>query len=294
MRDLALDALQTRAVAAGAAGLLEWMRPVGAEKRARWILDLRALSFEGSAYTVLGGGADAAYSEVRDTRVTTASHRMLATRGDVLLDREGVDFDWHNRLSVAFAKADYDDADDQETEDTLRLSSELRVPPWTLPVIDAVPFVNVAGATEFTPTEDNPRKKLLEGVVGGSWTGPVIRSTKTGLVVAHDFSTARPNPQVGVMAATDIRLELPASVWYAALEGRYYIPGLGVDDASELGLSLAGRTGLDVPLVDRLALGLFVDLFAYRGQVPRTREPGASLIGGLALKYDRRFKPSLW
>lgn len=294
LRDLALDALATRSEAAGVEGVLDWMRPVGAEKRARWILDLRALSFEGSAYSVLGAGADEAYSEVRDTRVTTASHRMLAARGDVFLNREGVDFDWSNRLRIAFAKAYYDDSDDKETEDILQLTSEVRAPPWALRIIDAVPFANLAGGTEFTPTEDNPRKMLLEGAVGLSWSGEVVRSTKAGWVVAHDFSAGVPDPQVGLLAATDLRLELPGSVWYAELEGRYYFPGIGVDNATELSMLLKGRTGLDVPLIDRLALGLFVDLFAYRGQVPRTRDPGASLIAGVALKYDRRFKPSLW
>jgi len=46
-----------------------------------------------------------------------------------------------------------------------------------------------------------------------------------------------------------------------------------------------------VPLVAQLALGLYVDLFAYRGQHDTTSELGASLVGGVALKYDRRLKP---
>ncbi len=291
LRDLALEALAARG-AGGPTALTAWMHPTGADKRARWVLDLQQLAFEGSVYAAVGAGAgaDDGYAEVRETRVRTASHRLVAARGDVYLNREGVSVDWVNRLHLEFAKGFYEDAEDQETADDLRLSTELQVPPWTLPVIDGVPFANVALVSEFTPTEGNPRKKQIEGALGLLWKGGIVTQARGAALVVHDFSTDTPDPQLGALAALGLRVELPSAVWSADGEVRYFIPDIGADEPSELGLVAKLRTGLDVPLVARLSLGVYVDLYAYRGQVPATHDPGASIISGLSLKYDHRLK----
>lgn len=297
LRDFAVRALRSRAEADGASGLAAWMHPSGAEKRARWVLDLRALAFEGSLYGALGAGADDGdgYGEVRETRVRTASHQLVAARGDVYFNREGVSVDWVNRLHVEFAKGFYEAAEDQETADDLRLSTELQVPPWTVPVIRGVPFGNLAFASEFTPTEGNDRKKQIEGSLGLLWSGGIVQQARAAALVVHDFASDLPDPQVGALAAIGLRIELPSSVWFADGEVRYFIPEIGVDDASELGVVGKLRSGFDVPLFARLSLGIYVDLFAYRGQVPATHDPGASVISGLSLKYDQRLKlGGLW
>ncbi|MCB9544228.1 MAG: hypothetical protein H6703_17505, partial [Myxococcales bacterium] len=293
VRDLAVDALGARADEPAA--LLAWMHPSGAAKVARWVLDLQSLAFEGSVYQVVGAGGDNAandgYGEVRETRVTTADNRLIAARGDVYLNREGTAFDWVNRLHVEFAKGYYDVAADQETADEARLSTELQITPLVVPGIGGVPYVNLAYATEFTPTDDNPRKKQLEGTLGLVWKGEWLISARAAGLVAHDFSSPVPDPQVGALAAFDLRVPLPASVWFTTAELRYYIPGIGEDAPNELGVIAKARTGLDVPLLGRLALGVYVDVYGYRGQVDAAHDPGASIISGLSLKYDGRFKP---
>lgn len=291
LRDLAVEALAARSEG-GPTALTAWMHPSGADKRARWVLDLQQLAFEGSAYVTVGAGTgvDDGYDEVRETRVRTANHRLVAARGDVFLNREGESVDWVNRLHLEFAKGFYEEAADQETADDLRLSTELQVPPWTLPAIGGVPFANVALATEFTPTEGNPRKQQIEGALGLLWKGGIVTQARGAALVVHDFSTDVPDPQLGALAALGLRVELPSSVWTADGEVRYFIPNIGADDASELGLVAKLRTGLDVPLFARLSLGIYVDLYAYRGQIPATHDPGASVISGLSLKYDHRLK----
>ncbi len=290
LRDLAVDALGARARAGGADAVAGLMHPTGAAKRARWVLDLQQLGFEGSLYSVAGAGTGDDYAEVRETRVRTLSHRLVTARGDAYLTREGIDVDWVNRLHLEFGKGDYDDAEDQETADDVRLSTELQVPPLTVPGINGVPFVNLAFATEVSPTEGNPRKKQVEGTIGLLWKGGIITQARGAALVVHDFSTDVPDPQLGALAALGLRVDLPSSVWTAEGELRYFIPGIGVDDPSELGIVAKARTTLAVPLFARLSLGLYVDLFAYRGQVPATHDPGASIISGLSLKYDHRLK----
>lgn len=293
LRDLAVDALASRGD--DPAGLAQWMHPSGASKVARWVVDLQSLALDASLYKVVGaGGAHAAndgYGEVREQRVTTAENRLIAARGDAYLNREGVAFDWVNRLHVEFAKGYYDIGDDQETADELRASTELQVPPLIVPVIDGIPYINLAYVTEFTPTDDNPRKKQLEGTLGLLWKGEWLVSARLAALVAHDFSTDVPDPQLGALAALDLRVPLPAAVWFTTGEARYYIPGIGEDAANELGIIVKGRTGLDVPLLGRLALGVYVDVYAYRGQAPIAHDPGASVISGVSLKYDGRLKP---
>ena len=64
------------------------------------------------------------------------------------------------------------------------------------------------------------------------------------------------------------------------------------DDDTELGVTVEARTGFDLSIWRGLALSVYLDGFLYRGQVESTREPGASLIGGFGLKYDRRLRLS--
>jgi len=266
------------------------MHPTGADKRSRWVLDLQQLAFEGSLYSAAGAGTGDDYAEVRETRVRTESHQLVTARGDVYLNREGLSVDWVNRLHVEFGKGFYDAAEDQETADDLRLSTELQITPWRLPGLGGVPFANLAFASEFTPTDGNPRKRQLEATLGLLWKGGIVTEARGAALVVHDFSTDVPDPQVGALAAVGLRVELPSSVWSTDGELRYFIPGIGVDDRSELGVIGKVRTALDVPVFARFALGIYVDLYAYRGQVPATHDPGASVISGLSLKYDHRLK----
>lgn len=290
LRDLAVTGLGARMRASGAEGVAARMHPSGADKRARWVLDLQQMAFETSVYTAAGAGTGEAYAEVRETRVRTASHQLVTARGDAYLTREGVEVDWVNRLHIEFGKSYYDEGADQETADDLRLSTELQVPPLKVPGIDGIPFVNLAGVTEFTATEGNPRKQQVEGTLGLLWKGGIVTQARGAALVVHDFSTDVPDPQLGALAAIGLRVELPSSVWVTDAELRYFIPGIGVDDPSELGIVAKARSSLDVPLFARLSLGLYLDLYAFRGQVPATHDPGASIITGLALKYDHRLK----
>lgn len=294
VREVVIDALAARS--GEPERLLALLRPAGTDLASRWVVDAREVAVEASLYSVLG--EQAAYGQVRETRVTTAAHRLVGSRGAFSVSREAASLDWVNSLRWAFAKAYYLEGDDQETADDLVISSELRLQALSIGGRDSgVPFVGGAWLTEFTPTEnpetgeENPRKKRVEGALGLLWKGEVLAAARIAAVVAHDFAEEEPDPQVGFLGVLQIRQPLGPVLLGLDLEARYYLPGVGLDSPSALGTILAARAGLDVPVLAGVAVGIFADLFGYRGQHETTGDPGASLVSGFALKFDRRFKP---
>ena len=291
VRDAVLGALVSLG-AGGEAPIVARLHPGGIEPPARWIIDLDDLSVEGRNDSI--HGPTGAYSDVRETRVTTGAHQSVAARGDLYIRRQGRDIDWVNHAAGAFAKAYYDDAEDQETADEASVDTELQIRAWPLfGDDDGVPFTNIAYHTEFTPTEGNPRKKRLEGSVGLDWTGLGLwRSARLAFLLGQDFAEPDPSPEVGFLGAFELRHDLPRAIsWYARGEGRYYLPDLDRDTDSELGTIVTARTGLEVPVFGGLKFGVFVDLFGYRGKVDATSDPGASLQSGVTLGYSRLWKP---
>lgn len=282
----------------GASAFVPWLGTPPTGPAPRWVFELSQMSVEGKSYTASDDGE--AYDQVRETRVNTATNSALALRGVLGVAREGADINWVNRARFGFEKAFFADEGDgpseQESADELVFSTELQAPIWRLAALGGMPFSTVSYGTEFTPTEaedgaENPRKKQLDGTLGLLWKGPVLKTARLGALVTHDFASPLPDPQVGLLAAMMLRKKLDIGVWNVNAEARYYVPGIGEDDPSELGVVLKARTGLDVPVVAQLAVGVYVDLFAYRGQHETTQDLGASLVGGVALKYDRKVKP---
>ncbi len=290
LRDAVLDTLEASDAASLPARL-----SATPPKPDRWLLDAKGLRLEYSQYSVVGDQTP--YAEVRETRVTTRENRALRVAGDLIAAREGAALNWVNTAHFEFAEATFDAGTAQETEEELadqaRLASELQVLAW--PILGGAPYLNLAYATEFTPTESetgtNPRKKRVEGGLGALWKGTYLKSARLGAVLAHDFASEVADPEVGALAALEVRVPVSILVWHLSAEARYYLPDIGEDVDSELGLVLKGRTGLDAPVYGGLTLGVFVDAFGYRGQVEQTQDLGASLISGVALGFDRVFKP---
>jgi hypothetical protein len=243
-----------------------------------------------SRYSTQGG--QAAYANVRETRVTTKNNRSIGVRGEVNLLREGTDLNWSNRATFGFDKAYYEDAEDQETNDALRFTTELQLP--LLGVLGAVPYGSIAYATEFTPTEsdegENPRKKQVEGNLGLAWKYKKLRISRLGLLVTRDYASDIAEPQMGVNASTDLRFPMGRVTLFCTGEARYFVPDIGRDDDTELGLTVAVRAGLYLKLFRGFTLSIYGDSYVYRGQVETTDSVGSSFIGGLGLTYDQRLR----
>ncbi len=316
LRDAVLDTLEARALRLGPEGLLPLMHPVGNAKEPRWAIDFQKVEFVASRYSTFGPRD--AYGEVRETRVTTQENTSIAGRGGVFLRRDAASVDWLTGVRADFALATYEDDAEQETADSVRALTELQVHAWA--VGGGAPYVNVSYETEFTPTTrletepvldpdgnpaldadgnailrefevDNPRKKRVEGGLGLVWSGEVVTSARIGAVVGHDFASEIADPEVGGLASVSLLVDLSPLTWSFDGELRYYLPGLGEDDPTELGTILQARTSLLAPVVGGLSMGVFVDLYGYRGQVDATSDPGASLITGVGLTFDRFLKP---
>ncbi len=317
LRDAALDALTSLSQRQGAPALLDRMRPVGDAEESRWAVDFQKLELLASRYSTFGSRD--AYAEVRETRVTTSENTALALRGGAFLRRDSAAVDWVTGARVDFATADYEDDGEQETADSLRLSTELQA--HALSLGSGVPFVNLGFETEITPTTrietepvtdaagapatdadgnavtrevevDNPRKKRAEAIMGLLWSGKLVTAARVGGVLAHDFASMVRAPEVGALASLSAAVPLDPFTWTFDGEARYHVPGIGANDASQLGVVLQARTALLVPVVGGLSLGLFLDLYGYRGQVSDTSDPGASLVSGVGVSYDRFLKPA--
>ncbi len=265
----------------------ELLRPLGEERVRRWVLDIKELSFETSTYS--NHGPQGPYADVKESRVSTAQNVSFSAQGDISLRRESPRLDWVNQIHGAFAEARYEEAPTQETLDELQLSTELQL--HSLDLLIGTPYSSLSFATEFTPTDENPRKKRGEAAVGLLWSGEFIKQARLASVMARDFAEEISDPELGFLAQLEISRELEKLEWYGELEGRYYIPEIGEDSETELGAIFRLRSGLDLPVVGGFGVGIFLDLFAYRGQVEGAHDPSASLMSGLRLKYDRVWKP---
>ena len=215
----------------------------------------------------------------------------MAVGGTVGVGWQSRPLTWMNALDFGYAKAWYDDAEDQETEDALALSTELQVGRWTMQSSGAIPFLQGAFATEFTPTDGengpNPRKLQADGILGFLWRGPVLKTARVGFVTTRDFSSPVTDLQAGFLGRIETKMALPIGKWVNTAELRYYLPDIGEEDESELALRAQGRTAFAVPLIGPLSLSVFVDAFGYRGQVAPASDPGLNLMSGLSLTLDQ-------
>lgn len=294
LRRLALSALE----GAQPAQMVDWLKAKPALE-SRWIWDARELALGGSHYGVYGPRD--AYAQVRETRVSTGPNVALNLRSDLGLRREGVALDWLNRVRMDYAKSYLEDGVEQETADQVLLDTELHFRVLAFgSKADITPYTTMQFATEFTPTtyveegtgieRANPRKARLEGAVGLVYKPSWLDELRVAALVGHDFADAVAEPQWGGLVSLKLDRSVEWLRWRNELELRVYAPRVGAEVASELGGILRGRTSLDVPIFAGLGVGLFFDVFAYMGTPASTREPGASLVSGAMLNFDRLVK----
>lgn len=263
-------------------------QPQGAAVTPEWFLDLNGLSLDLQQYRNVGDISG--YSAVRETRATTPNNVTYALNFDASLGRDGPRATWFFRSQAAFGELRAAGEEPVETRDDLVFQTELRAHALSLTgrgaQLPVVPFVNVLYDTEFTRLEEaRARQQELRETLGVVLRPPVFEELKVGLLVRQDF-VAEDNFEFGFQSSGLQKARLGAFSVETVFDLRYFFPDDG-DGEDQLGLTFNLRSTLGAPLLDRLALGLFADLFVFQGKVESLRSPRASLILGLTLRYDR-------
>lgn len=263
-------------------------QPQGAAVTPEWFLDLNGLSLDLQQYRNVGDISG--YSAVRETRATTPNNVTYALNFDASMGRDGPEATWFFRSQATFGELRAAGEEPVETRDDLVFQTELRAHALSLTGrgarVPLVPFVNVLYDTEFTRLEEaRARQQELRETLGVVLRPPVFEELKVGLLVRQDF-VAEDNFEFGVQSSGVQKTRLGAFSVETVFDLRYFFPDDG-DGVDQLGLAFNLRSTLGAPLLDRLALGLFADLFVFQGKVESLRSPRASLILGLTLRYDR-------
>jgi hypothetical protein len=266
----------------------------------RWAITLDDGSLLLSSYQ---NANNEAYSQVRNTRVTTPGSFALGGKGKLAMVLDGPAFAWENRAKATYRQATAAKAGlqvTQKTDDEIVLTSELRLKRLGVPLPDGmvrlVPFVNTNYTTQFVPDEADgkpkPRRAELNGVAGLVFNpGWGLKELRAGAVIKNDLAnptSLEPGFQaIGIFEQTLAPLPVVAR---AGFDVTRYL-NTPYDTPDRLGLLADLTAGLTVPLWDRFNLNLTADYFLYQGKLPQTSALGSSFDFKVGLGYSLGFKP---
>jgi hypothetical protein len=310
LRELALYALKALKMRHGDAFTPKYLdayahllEPESADTRhlgERWVFQMDDGQLLLNGYQNTG---NAAYDQVRNTRVTSPNSFALGGKGRLSGLYESRDWAWENRAKAVYKRTTLRNRDgsevSQDAEDEVVLTSELRLKflkPTFLTAWTPTPFVNTNYTTEFVPDTANgvqkPRRQELNGIAGlVLYPGLGFKEARGGIVIKNDL--ARPGylePGLQAAAGFEHKLDpLPATL-KAGLDAVHYLP-TATDGLDRLGWQADFNAGITVPLWERFTLNLAADYFVYRGKLEATSNWGSSLDFKVGLGYSLAFKP---
>lgn len=278
------------------------LRPQWLERNLLFSLQLDNLQLNLSGYNALNNQA---YTEVRETRVTSPSSYSFGGRSRIGLGLDSKIFAWTTAAAAKYeALSVFDPAPGKdgysENQDDLLFSSELQLRLFEFQLFKArlslVPYLEGIYDTEFTPTLNagsgklNPLQSELRGVAGLLIPpNERLKTFKTGFALRRDF-----NVPDNLEAGFDFKLLYdqpltPQLGWSNDLNLRYFFPS-PKDNASSLGLIGQWVSSFNLSLTENLYLRLYADGYLFQGKLAGS-QPGASVILGVGLGYDRIWKP---
>lgn len=265
----------------------------------KWTAQVEEGSVRGSRYQ--NNGSVGRLEDTRQTRLTTRNNYNFDLRTRLRGTYDGPVVTWDNRLRAELSQLVFDSdtaIDRQEPSDDLVLTSELRFNSVEVELYDSgvtiSPFIQAAGDTEFTPTqdpdtgEDNRRQYLLRGLLGlVALPGDVLREVRLAAVFENDF--VNDSTEYGLQTSYESRwLILPELTWESTLEARYFFP-TDQDDETRLGLIVQAVNRFLVPVGGYFDIFAYVDLYVARGKVEATDSIGASWDFGAGIDIARLF-----
>jgi len=273
------------------------------EQEGRWTILVDELSLQGASY---GNSPNVdTFAASKETRVTTPTHFSVGAKTDVVLQYDGPDVAWENRLKGQIQHQDFDipgqDIPPQESADDVVLSSEVRLNAVKIDLgtsdVPLVPFLQAAYDTELTPTpnptEDDPNATFPHQHIVRASLGQVLfprtlfREVRLGVLTQYDLSELDDlRYDFGLLAGFKLSVPIVGSIALTSdLDFRY----LFLDDndtEADLGLVLSSVTRLVVPLTQRIQLFAFADLYFVKGKKPDNDDLGGSQMFGLGLNFS--------
>ncbi|MFP5502853.1 MAG: hypothetical protein ACLGIN_10220 [Candidatus Sericytochromatia bacterium] len=267
----------------------------------RWTIGLEDGQILINSYSAVN---NAAFSEVRNTRVTTPSSFAFGGKGRLSTTYDARPFAWENRVRAVYKRATLrqDGVElTQETDDEVVLTSEFRWKGLEVRLAEEnkplMPFLNSNYVTQFTPDElegqRKPRRQELNAVGGlVFYPGFGLKEIRAGGVVKNDLV----NPgflEPGLQAVARYEQKLDPyfpGLFKAGFDITHYFD-TPTDTRDRLGLLADLNAALVIPLWDRINLSLSADYFLFRGKVPETAMYGSSLDFKVGLGYSLGFKP---
>ena len=272
----------------------------GETKISRWVLDIKELT-AGMEYHAPPSTSGKDYSQVSEPRVQAEEHRRLATRADVIIEHDTRPLVWVTRGYMEFTKDYFEESEyDLETADDLLGETELRLAFLSLSSREAeislLPSMKLTYDTELTPMEDSekdetlPRQQLIRASLGMAASGSgALKLLRLGLLVQGNIPEEK--TEIGLGLELDHRLPLGPMLWTNSLDARYLLPDREHDTAADLGVRIAARSALRLPLIEDFSFLAYADIFAFKGKVEQTDSFGLSSMLGLGVSYSRFWKP---
>ncbi|MEC9072137.1 MAG: hypothetical protein VX938_07150, partial [Myxococcota bacterium] len=273
------------------------------EQEGRWTLLVDEISLQGASY---GNSPNVdSFAASKETRVTTPTHFSVGAKTDVVLQYDGPDVAWDNRLKGQIQHQDFDipgqDIPPQEAADDVVLSSEVRLNAVKIDLgtsdVPLVPFLQAAYDTELTPTpnptEDDPKATFPHQHVVRASLGQVLfprtlfREVRLGALTQYDLSELDDlRYDFGLAAGFKLMIPIVGPIAITSdLDFRYLFPDDN-DTEADLGVVLSSVTRLLVPLTQRIQLFAFADLYFVRGKKAENDDLGGSQMFGLGLNFS--------
>ncbi|MEB3197273.1 MAG: hypothetical protein VKP62_08725 [Candidatus Sericytochromatia bacterium] len=279
--------------------LLAWCLANAEDSPARWSLRLE----DGELLTnALNASGHSAFSQVRNTRVTAPSSQTLGGRAKLSVLYDSRDWAFENRARAVYKRQSLNRSGqevNQETDDELNLSSEIRLKRIAVPLPGgaAVPFASWNYTTEFVPDSTDqlvkPRRSELAAIGGLVYApGGAVRDWRVGAALKNDLA----NPgmlEPGLYLAGGLERSLTPLTQAKVRTGMEvfrYFP-TATDTPDRLGLSALLNAGIAIPLWERFTLNVGADWFLFTGKVPETAILGSNLEFRVGLGYSLAWKP---
>jgi hypothetical protein len=280
----------------------------GRDVTPRLVLEARDVTASVSANEVRGREA---YPAVPDSRVRTASNLALLVTG---MARAALETRWlvlELRGTARWDRRVFQGSDVKEALNSWTTTLEAREPALGIFIprikLRSEAFASASYESQFGPLPTATRAPTLPPLAvgrlnaGAAFFAPqVLRELRLGLVAQQDlkreplYDPARrwraPGLSVGVECAGTVGYEL-GRVGVETTGGfRWLAPRPDADTPRDLALTANLRAALKGRVMDGVSVSGFMDAYLFQGKQASDR-PGLSLILGIGIAADRRWKP---